>query len=202
MSCDQVSEALDCYQSLMQLEMMQNGRRSEQVAHSLMKIWSCHLRLNQLDRAANDSDAAIDIFDSLGLTRTDDYAAALLNRGVVCGLLGEYERALDDFTRCLALQREVLPANDPQITATLELLAASLTILDREAEAEAMRAECTAIQRRSQINCAGPGCARHLREDGAPLDVCVKCSATFYCGKACQTADWKREGATRRSARR
>ena len=48
--------------------------------------------------------------------------------------------------------------------------------------------------RRSQIHCAGPGCERQLREDSAPLDVCVKCWRTFYCGKACQTTGWKREG--------
>ena len=51
------------------------------------------------------------------------------------------------------------------------------------------------VMRRSQIDCAGPGCSRKLREDGpAPLDVCVKCRRTFYCGKVCQTADWKRKG--------
>ena len=32
---------------------------------------------------------------------------------------------------------------------------------------------------------------RRQQEDGAPLDVCVKCRCTFYCGKACQTSDWK-----------
>ena len=45
--------------------------------------------------------------------------------------------------------------------------------------------------RRSQSACAGPGCVRRMREDGAPLDVCVNCRRTFYRGKACQTADWK-----------
>ena len=45
--------------------------------------------------------------------------------------------------------------------------------------------------RRSQLLCAGPDCERKLREDGAPLDVCVNCRCTFYCGMACQTADWK-----------
>ena len=33
-----------------------------------------------------------------------------------------------------------------------------------------------------------------MRDDGAPLDVCIKCRRTFYCGKACQTADWKAGG--------
>ena len=49
-------------------------------------------------------------------------------------------------------------------------------------------------RRRSQIHCAGPDCERRLRLDGAPLDQCAGCLRTFYCGKACQTADWKREG--------
>ena len=33
-----------------------------------------------------------------------------------------------------------------------------------------------------------------MRAGGAPLDVCVKCRRTFYCCKACQTADLKRGG--------
>ena len=66
--------------------------------------------------------------------------------------------------------------------------------LGRGSAADAAVSEHTALSRRSQIACAGPGCRRKLREDGAPLDVCVKCRRTLYCGKDCQTADWKREG--------
>ena len=39
--------------------------------------------------------------------------------------------------------------------------------------------------------CGGPGCARVVKESGAPLDVCAGCQRAHYCGKACQTAGWK-----------
>ena len=67
--------------------------------------------------------------------------------------------------------------------------------LDRhDAAAAAAGAEADAAGRRSQIACSAPGCRQQLREDGAPLDVFVKCRCTHYCSKACQTIDWKREG--------
>ena len=64
----------------------------------------------------------------------------------------------------------------------------------RPAEAAASQQAGEVVARRSQMQCANPGCVRRLREDGAPLDVCVKYRRTFYCGTVCQTADWKREG--------
>ena len=52
-------------------------------------------------------------------------------------------------------------------------------------------AESVFVARRSQSHCAGPGCTLRQRLDGEPLDVCVNYRRTVYCGKACQTADWK-----------
>ena len=63
--------------------------------------------------------------------------------------------------------------------------------LGRTLAAADMEAGATAINRRCQTRCAGPGCERRLREDGAPLEQCAGCLRTYYCGKACQTADWK-----------
>ena len=47
------------------------------------------------------------------------------------------------------------------------------------------------VVRRSQTQCAGAGCERRQREDGAALDQCSGCLRTYYCSTACQTADWK-----------
>ena len=77
-----------------------------------------------------------------------------------------------------------------------------LEFLGRPSEAVESAAESAALMRRCRIACAGPGCGRKLREDAAPLDVRVKCRRTFYCGKACQTADWKRDGGHKAECRR
>ena len=59
------------------------------------------------------------------------------------------------------------------------------------------RAECAALVAAAAAvapavaRCAGPGCVRMRRGDGAPLDQCAGCLHTHYCGKACQTAHWK-----------
>ena len=69
--------------------------------------------------------------------------------------------------------------------------------LSRDTEAASVQISAELSERRCQTHCSGPGCERRLRPDGAPLNVCIKCRRTFYCGKDCQTADWKREGGHR-----
>ena len=97
----------------------------------------------------------------------------------------------------LAIGRKFLVPNHPALAAILEGISmAKAAVGDAAAASEAVAA-CSEINRRSQTYCGGPGCTLKLRLDGAPLDVCVKCRRTFYCGKACQTADWKREGGHR-----
>ena len=79
----------------------------------------------------------------------------------------------------------------PSIGSALRTLAVAQSQLGITAAAATAISAATVVGRRSQTACAGPDCERKLREDGAPLDVCIKCRRTFYCGKACQTADWK-----------
>ena len=58
------------------------------------------------------------------------------------------------------------------------------------AEAAATLARHNTLLRRSQSHCAGPGCPRRIKADGASLERCAACLCTFYCSVACQTADW------------
>ena len=115
---------------------------------------------------------------------------------------GDHEEALRYCKRALACGRGILPTSHPNWAAALETIADAHTALGHTAAAAAAHDASSSIPRRFQSFCSGPGCERQLREDGTPLYVCVICRVTFYCGKACQTADWKREGATGRSARR
>ena len=93
--------------------------------------------------------------------------------------------------RALSIRRRILPPSHPWIATTLRNLARVQGKLGDVERAASSLAASIAVARRSQSYCSGPGCVRRQQEDGAPLDVCVKCRCTFYCGKACQTSDWK-----------
>ena len=93
--------------------------------------------------------------------------------------------------RSLENLRTLLPRDHPEIALRLRELSSLHGRMGHAGDAEAAASAAREIERRSQVACAGPDCKRQLREDGAPLDMCVKCRRTFYCGKACQTADWK-----------
>ena len=78
---------------------------------------------------------------------------------------GETELALVHFERSLFGKRKLLPRDHSGIGEILALKAA-------EGLAPSVAVLC-----RSQSKCAGPDCERRLREDGAPLDVCVEVQA-------------------------
>ena len=190
--------AIACYLSVLENEVGLYGRCSHDVAATLVSIANTHNKLGQTMEAAPFVDAAISTSESLGATDSLVFSEALAVHGACLAAQGALEPSLLQLNRALAIQRQRLPPTHPSIASTTRNFSAVLSFLGRDAEAQSSRSAAAAIERRSQIDCAGPGYSKKLREDGAPLDVCVKCRCTFYCGKACQTADWKREGATRR----
>ena len=137
---------------------------------------------------------AASIMEELGLQGTAEYALLLEIQGCAWGMRGQPARALPFLQRAVDIARKVHPPDHPSLAAMLASFGTANEDMGRRGAAAAARAQALAIGRRSQTDCAGPGCVRKLREDGEPLDVCIKCRRTFYCGKACQTADWKREG--------
>ena len=137
---------------------------------------------------------AIAINTRIGRLHSIPHAEVLLLLGTVHSVTGDYVAALELLKLCLALYRKILPADHHTFHTVFSCIAGVYEAMDQPEPAAELRAAAALILRRSQTNCANPGCKRQLREDGAPLDVCVKCRRTFYCGKACQTADWKREG--------
>ena len=141
--------------------------------------------------AIESSQQARTIFERLGLERTTMYATVLMSLAEYQLQQGSFEQAMDDAQHGLSLRKELLPPDHPDIADAFEDLSRVLLKLGRVEEAREAGMLCRELIRRSQ--CAGPGCELRLRPDGAPLDVCVKCRRTFYCGKTCQTADWKRE---------
>ena len=119
------------------------------------------------------------------------YIEALELRGLIHAVTGDTRLGLELLHQALALKKWLYPPTHPDLAVALNRISRVLSMNDRAKEALAPRAAAAVIERRSQTHCSGSNCARTLREDGAPLDVCVNCRCTFYCGKACQTADWK-----------
>ena len=91
----------------------------------------------------------------------------------------------------LSIRQRLLPPDHPDIAACWATLAVAYRRVAREEMAAEAAANALRVGRRSQTACARGGCGRKVRPDEQPLDVCVECLRTFYCGPACQKADWK-----------
>ena len=188
------SEALTCMFSRLEGVKRLYGQTSREVALCRWSISEAYYLLGQLEQATVNIEAALSMMQTLELTNDIDYSSAIDQHDLILAAQGLHERALVDFRHCLALRLKLLPPSHPYLANAHSRIASALNNLGRGPEAAAAREAATTINRRAQVACAGTGCKLRLRPDGAPLDVCVKCRCTFYCGKACQTADWKREG--------
>ena len=122
---------------------------------------------------------------------SDTLALVSYNLGSVLCRQGRFEEGLDALESCLAMWRKLLPPDHPKLAKTLLMISMANNELGRIPTCLESLVESSAVARRSQIACAAEGCTRKMKADGAALDVCVNCRRTFYCGKACQTADWK-----------
>ena len=188
---DRLPAAIECYRSALNAGAHVYGRCSRESASTLISIACAHNMLGRTAEAASFTESAAVILQSLGATASGDFSTVLMLRGAGAIARGEHVPALVHLNLALDLQRQLFPPSHPSIAITLRNISAVQGFLGRDEEATRTRSAALAINRRYQVACAGPGCERKLREDGAPLDVCVRCRCTFYCGKACQTADWK-----------
>ena len=187
-------EALACIRLLLAAEQRVFGRNSGEAAQTMALLAHGFIVTEQYEHASAMCTETMSILEALGLERTPSYANILSSLSDVAVNVGDLDRALSLLQRCLAIHRTVGTLQNSAAQATIGNIVKLLTSLGRNAEAAALRAEEALLTRRSQTRCAGPGCKLQLRPDGAPLDVCVRCRRTHYCSKACQTADWKRDG--------
>ena len=116
----------------------------------------------------------------LGLQHTLEYAALLECMGRAVAERGQLEKALSMFESSLAIRRNLLPPVHPAVAMSYSFIATANAHMGRTGAAAAAHDSYVAVARRSQVYCAGPGCARKLREDGAPLDQCAGCLRTYY----------------------
>ena len=190
-SLGRTEEALDCDLDALKRKERRYGPHSVEAAVCLTNIGSVYFDRGDFTGAVDSYHRALAIYEGHGLQDSADFATLTMNLGSARMKLGDEDEALDHYERCLAIRRRLLPPDHPQIAGVLRNISAVNARLGRTAAATDAFAASTAVARRSQTACAGPGCARKLREDGAALDVCNNCRRTFYCGLACQKADWK-----------
>ena len=176
--------------SLAHLESI-HGKQNEQIADLLAAWGSRQLRAGQLTEAKATIRREMAIRDKLGLEVTVPHGYSIANLALTLASIGGRDTAARDlFTHGLRLLRKLLPPDHGKIAQVLNAIADLKRRMGDES-AITTAEEARAVERRSQTNCAGPGCTRRVRPDDAPLDQCAGCLRTYYCGKACQTADWK-----------
>ena len=158
-------------------------------------IADCQYHARDFQSALDSCGNATRLFRGMGESTSSLVFASLeLAKGSVEEARGRLADALLHFERAAAIFSKVLPPTHPRFGEMMGQFSRLHRTLGNPIEADRAEKVSISIARRSQVACVGPGCVRRLREDGAPLDVCIKCRCTFYCGKTCQTADWKREG--------
>ena len=193
---NRTAESIVAFRARLDYDTQLSGNHTVESAEAMVALASALALNGDLDGATSFLDEASERFTKLGLTASAAYAVVWEKRSVVLCQQERFDECLEALEQSLLLRRQ-LGISGHEIAASLRNIETVLRILGREEEADARGEEARLISRRLQVACAGPVCQRKLREDGAPLDVCVKCRRTFYCGKACQTADWKREGGHR-----
>ena len=144
-----------------------------------------------MSSAAMYLNRASGIYMRSGLDATAEYAEVLLNTAGLHSKLGDEATALAILQRAAIIMKKTLPPDHPHLATLHSNIALSNAALGNTTAAAKARSEFKAVERRSQVACAGPGCSRKLKEDGTALTMCAACLRTHYCSVACQTADWK-----------
>ena len=188
------AEALTFFTQHLELDKRLPGGDSAVLAVAMMNIASAQAALGRPELAVASYKGAIDRMERRGLTNSESFAMAEVNLGCVLLGVGSPKLALRHMERGFAIYRSVLPPSHPSIADTMKNVARAQVALGNFGGATELFKAGVSLGRRSQTQCSGPDCKRTMRHDGEPLDVCVMCRVTFYCSKACQTADWKAEG--------
>ena len=160
-------------------------------ALSLTSLGKAHLQSDNTERALGFLRRGLATYEAAGEVRSESYGFCHAAIGDALRVAGRTSEALTSYTRGLDIVRTQLPADHPRIADLLRKVSQLHARLGNVADASASGAAATAARRRSQLDCAGPGCKRKLREDGTPLDQCAGCLRTYYCSVTCQRADWK-----------
>ena len=178
------------------------GKNTPEVAEVLVGLGSSQISAHDVKGGMASYRRAADIFERQGMKNTPSNALVCGKIGVELVAAGRMKEGLQQLNHALKIRRSIQPPDHPDIATLLLQISCAHTVVGNTASADKAAEAHFAAARRSQTQCANPGCVRQLREDGAPLDVCIKCRRTFYCSKVCQTADWRRKGGHGRSARR
>ena len=171
------------------------GRRSATTASIWRLVGACHLKLGSPATALVHFRDALEVLQALEVRakKAGAIPELLLNIGLALVLQNQWTDALVMLERSLTLLRKRFPPDHPLIGDALRYIGVAKinAKLGRTAAAISALAAAAPFAHYSQTDCAGPGCERRLRPEGAPLDQCGGCLRTYYRGPACQRAGWK-----------
>ena len=176
----------------MELATRSFDRRSFQSAQALNNLGTTFIRLDRPADARPAIEEAASISKGLSSLDGTHLAGVEMLLGELDGVAGDVTGELTHYNRGLAILRaHVVPPDHPLLASVMGSISSASGRLGRGGAAAAAESASRAVARRSQTRCAGPDCTLGARPDGAPLDQCTGCLRTYYCGRACQAADWK-----------
>ena len=199
-SMNRLGDALVSFRLAKDRNIRLQGRDSKAVAYCSAQIGKVLLLVGDLAGAEMELRVAEAHFARSGW-KDPKGAYCLIGLADLSAAKGDPRQALSFFKRGLAVLQSLFPPDHPYIANTRQRMSQLQDVLGQHANARASMTEATRIIRRSQSQCAGPGCVRRARSDGAPLDQCAGCCCTYYCSVACQAADWKRKGGHRKECK-
>ena len=169
----------------------QFGKRSHNVAVANKR---CARFLLEADpaKAMPFLTTARSIYEELGMGATAECANVIACTATAYTSIGKLKDALTCYERALTMYRELSPGDShPALPDVLYNVVALQRALEEQVPSAITPADSVAADRRSHASCAAVGCPRNVKADRGPLERCAGCLCTFYCSKACQTADWK-----------
>ena len=170
------------------------GEASLEVARVLTQLARYAISLGRLIVVHARLREAASTYATLKATDTAEFGMLQYVTGQLRCAEHNFPAALEACNAAAQLWERHLPPFHPLVGDVLNETADCLVVIGGSAnlaKAGDLRRRVDKISRRSQTRCSGFGCRRSLQENGEPLDVCDKCSRTYYCSAVCQNADWR-----------
>ena len=166
-----------------------SGPRSSWTANTLSVTADIAWQMGERDAAAAAARRSISILTELGEATTIVFGCASEVVGLAELHRGRPDVAMLHFNAAMTIFRTRLGMEHACMIKLLGHIAQCRLAVGNLTEASDCYAQAEGVRRRLQTSCAR--CKAPHRPDGSTLEQCGGCKRTHYCGRDCQTADWK-----------